>query len=281
MYSIRTVLSQTAKQLQNFTATPQLDAELLLTQILNTTREYIYSHPEQLLTPAQHQRFMQDIARRAAGEPIAYILGGQAFWTLDLQVTPDTLIPRPETELLVELVLQQLSQNAALTIADLGTGCGAIALALAEERPQWQIVATDKLAAALAVARKNAERLSIHNVTFHSGDWCAALPPGQRFAAIVSNPPYIHAEDVHLRQGGLPFEPRSALVAAENGLRDIRHIVIQARQHLAPNGLLVLEHGYDQAQAVRELLTQAGYGAVSSHCDVAGIERATVAVWRV
>lgn len=247
---------------------------------INVTREYLYTYPEYALTPEQQQHFNQLMTRRTAGEPIAYILGHKSFWTLDLQVTPDTLIPRPETELLVELALQKLPQNAALAVADLGTGSGAIALALASERPQWQLLATDKSSAALVIAKQNAKRLGICNVLFYAGDWCAALPKQQRFAAILSNPPYIRRDDSHLQQTGLQFEPRTALVAAAKGLRDIQTIIAQARHGLVKNGLLLLEHGHDQAVAVRELLIAAGYHAVASHCDYAGIERVTGGVFQ-
>lgn len=280
MFSIRALLLAAIKQLQKSTQTPQLDAELLLAYLLQVTREYVISYPEQTLTVLQQQQFSQLIARRVAGEPVAYILGRKEFWLLDLQVTSATLIPRPETELLVELALQNLPKDVSINVADLGTGSGAIALALAKECSQWQLAATDKSKAALAIAKLNAAQLQIHNIAFYAGDWCTALPMKQRFAAIISNPPYIDADDVHLQQPELQFEPNTALVAAENGLSDIRNIIAQACHYLTKGGLLLLEHGYDQAMMVRELLARAGYSAIASYCDGAGIERVTGARWQ-
>jgi len=203
---------------------------------------------------------------------VAYLTGSRAFWSLELKVTPATLIPRPDTETLVEWALERLPPAAALSIADLGTGSGAIALALARERPQCRITATDASAAALAVAQDNAASNQIANVAFRAGRWFAPLA-GERYHLIVSNPPYIPAADPHLGRGDLRFEPRSALAAGPDGLDDIRLLVAGAPHHLTANGWLLLEHGYDQAAAVRTLLLQHGYHEVQTRHDATGHER--------
>jgi release factor glutamine methyltransferase len=258
--------------------TPRLDAELLLAHVLGKSRSYLRTWPEHQPTAAQCQAFAELLARRRQGEPVAYLLGRQGFWSLDLQVAADTLIPRPDTELLVETALELLPATA-LAALDLGTGTGAIALALASERPAWRLTGVDRIAGAVALAERNRVALQLHNVTFLHSDWFAALQ-GQRFALIVSNPPYIRAGDDHLQQGDLRFEPHSALVAGVDGLEDIRRIIQQAPPHLENNGWLLLEHGYDQAASVRELLQARGFSAVSSRHDLAGHPRITLGNWR-
>jgi release factor glutamine methyltransferase len=207
------------------------------------------------------------LERRARGEPVAYITGSRGFWSLELEVTPATLIPRPETELLVELALQRLPRDSACAVADLGTGSGAIALALASERPHCRVTATDASEAALEVARRNAARLGIGNVVFAQGDWMAPLGD-DRFGLIVSNPPYIEAGDAHLARGDLRFEPPTALASGNDGLDDIRRIVASAREHLLPGGWLLFEHGWNQGDAARALLDQAGYTDVFTAQDL-------------
>jgi release factor glutamine methyltransferase len=243
------------------------DAEALLLHVLCKPRSWLFAHADEDLPAAEAAAFEALLARRAAGEPLAYITGRRGFWTLDLEVTPATLIPRPETELLVELALQRIPSDAALTLADLGTGSGAIALALASERTRARVSAVDASTAALAVAARNAQRLGIANVEFLHGDWFAPLG-GRRFALIVSNPPYVAADDPHLAQGDLRYEPAAALASGHDGLDDIRRIVDGARAHLEPGGWLLFEHGWDQGDAARALLHKAGYVDVFTAQDL-------------
>lgn len=258
------------------TDSARLDAELLLAQVLNQSRLFLRSHGEYLLSAAQLAQFEALLARRQAGEPVAYILGRQEFWSLDLQVNPKVLIPRADTETLVELALHKIPLDAHWTLADLGTGSGAIALALASERPQCRILACDLSPDALAVAQSNAERLKL-KVEFFCGHWLQALP-AQPLDLIVSNPPYIAPQDPHL--AALAYEPRSALVAEQQGLKDLFEIAQQARALLRPDGWLLLEHGYDQGEPVRHLLQQLGYHDIGTQQDLAGRDRVSLAHWR-
>lgn len=253
----------------------RLDAELLLATVLNKPRSYLHAWPELALTEAQARQFAALVARRATGEPMAHILGNREFWSLQLEITPDTLIPRPETELLVELALARIPGEAEWRIADLGTGSGAIALAIAHERPRCRIDAGDISAPALTVAGRNAQRLDLRNVRFHRGAWYAPFA-GALFDMIVSNPPYIRTGDPHLHAGDVRFDPHSALVAGADGLDDLRLIVAGAPEHLRPGGWLLVEHGYDQGMAVAQLFTQAGFVEVCTHPDLAGQPRVTV-----
>lgn len=266
---------QQAYQTLKSTENPRLDAELLLAHVLKIPRTHLLIWPERIVTTSENQQLQQLLQRRLSGESIAHIFGEKEFWSLTLQVTHDTLIPRPDTELLVELVLEKLDKNPVQTVADLGTGSGAIALAIAKERPHWQIIATDNYPATLAVAKRNADRLALTNICFYEGDWCAALPP-QLFSAIVSNPPYIAADDPHLMTPNLSFEPRHALVGGDDGLRDLYCIIDQAKTHLAPGGWLLLEHGFDQASFVYQQMQIAGYKDGSTHHDLAGHPRVTM-----
>jgi release factor glutamine methyltransferase len=255
----------------------QTGIEILLAHVLKKTRTYLHTYPDYEINQQEINTFQQLLKRHIEGEPIAYILGHKAFWNLELIVTPDTLIPRPETELIIELILEKLPTNEEIIIADLGTGSGAIALALAKERPHWQLHATDQSVTALKIAQQNAEHLQISNVKFYQGNWCKALP-SQKYHAIVSNPPYIAENDTHLNQAGMAFEPQTALVSGRDGLDAIRQIISQAPDYLLPKGLLVLEHGFDQAEAVRTLMQQFGYQQITSHRDLAGHER-VVCAW--
>ena len=248
------------------------DAEALLLQVLGKPRSWLYAHADDALDAEVQTAFAALVARRAAGEPVAYLTGRRGFWTLELEVTPATLIPRPETELLVELALQRLPRDAAVRVADLGTGSGAIALALASERPRAQLVATDASADALAVARRNAQRLGTGNVRFVQGDWLAPLA-GERFELIVSNPPYIEAADLHLAQGDLRYEPTAALASGADGLDAIRRIVADAPAHLEAGGWLLLEHGWNQGEAARALLRAAGYAQAFTAQDLEARDR--------
>jgi release factor glutamine methyltransferase len=252
----------------------RLDAELLLAAALGKPRSFLRTWPERIVTREAKDLYGSFMERRRDGEPVAYILGHQGFWSLDLEVTPDTLIPRPDTELLVETVLALESVEHA-RVLDLGTGTGAIALALAHERAQWQVTGVDRIAGAVELAERNRVRLHIQNVSFKPSHWFEALS-GERFDIIVSNPPYIPQNDPHLSQGDVRYEPVSALVAGNDGLDDIRLIAQQASEYLAPRGWLLLEHGFDQAPAVRELLTACGFASVESCRDLAQHERITL-----
>jgi len=230
---------------------------------------------EQALTTEQLARFDGLLQRRLRGEPVAYIIGRREFFGLDYGLTPDVLIPRPDTETLVEAALQRIPASQSCLVLDLGTGSGAIAIAIAVHRPLAKVTAVDHSGAALEVARGNVERLSASNVRLLRSDWFNALE-GEVFDAIVSNPPYIAATDPHLSQGDLRFEPSGALVSGKDGLDDIRAIVAQVPAHLAPGGWLLLEHGYDQAERVAALLEDAGFKDVDHAADLAGIERVTL-----
>lgn len=253
----------------------RVDAEWLLAHVLARPRGWLLAHAHDAVPEAAEARFAELVARRQAGEPVAYLTGVQGFWTLQLEVSPATLIPRPETELLVELALARLPRDAASRIADLGTGSGAIGLALAEERPQATVVATDASAGALAVARRNAARNRIGNITFREGDWFTPLH-GDAFDLIASNPPYIAGGDSHLREGDLRFEPPAALASGAHGLDAIRTIAQGAPAHLHPGGWLLLEHGLDQGAAVRGLLHAAGFREVATRRDLEARERVTI-----
>jgi release factor glutamine methyltransferase len=251
--------------------TARLDAELLLAAALGKSRSFLHTWPERIVPSEAALVFAEYLQRRRSGEPVAYILGQQGFWKLDLEVAPHTLIPRPDTELLVETALDLLPATPA-KVLDLGTGSGAIALALASERPAWNVTAVDRVLEAVALAERNRQRLQLHNVSVLNSHWFGALQ-GQRYQLIVSNPPYIAAADPHLAAGDVRFEPESALVAGHDGLDDLRLIIAQAPQHLAAGGWLMLEHGYDQAVAVRDLLLSQGFTEVHSRVDLGGHER--------
>jgi release factor glutamine methyltransferase len=252
----------------------RMEAELLLAHVLNTSRSWLIAHAEDMLDETTARQFAQLVDRRAAGEPIAYLTGVRGFWSLDLEVTPATLIPRPETELLVELALERLPLNKSVQVLDLGTGSGAIALAVASERPQAQITATDASQDALVVAQRNARHHHLVNVSFAHGDWFAPLAD-RRFDLIVSNPPYIESGDVHLRQGDLRYEPASALASGEDGLNDIRRIVRAAPSHLVHGGWLMFEHGWNQGDAARLQLCSRGFVEVFTAQDIEQRDRVT------
>jgi len=249
----------------------RLDAELLLAAAIGKSRSYLHTWPERIVSSEDAQTYAGYLQRRRAGEPVAYILGQQGFWKLDLEVAPHTLIPRPDTELLVETALE-LQPASPAQVLDLGTGTGAIALALASDCPAWQVTAVDRVEEAVALAERNRQRLGLGNVQVLASYWFGSLA-GQRFDLILSNPPYIRAEDPHLVEGDVRFEPSSALVAGTDGLDDLRVIVAQAPGHLLPGGWLLLEHGYDQAADVRALLSAQGFTDVASRKDLGGHER--------
>lgn len=252
---------------------PRRDAEILLEYVTGKGRTYIMAFGETPLTDAQQQQLEALLQRRKQGEPVAHLTGVREFWSLPLFVSPATLIPRPDTECLVEQALARLPAKKC-HLLDLGTGTGAIALALASERPDCDVTAVDRMPDAVALARRNAEHLAIRNVRILQSCWFSALP-GQRFDMIVSNPPYIDAQDPHLAEGDVRFEPLSALVADANGMADIIHIIDHARQVLTPGGYLLLEHGWQQGDVVRAAFQQAGYSDVETCRDYGGNERVT------
>lgn len=265
---------QAATMALTASTTPRLDAELLLAHALNLSRVDLHRLSEKKLASSEIDLFQTLLQRRQRGEPIAYILGTQPFWQLDLKVTPDVLIPRPETELIIEIMLRTFSATQPLKIIDLGTGSGAIALALAAECPLWQIMATDVSAPALAIAQENAARYKLSNVKFCLSNWFAQVLPAE-FDVIISNPPYIADDDYHLEQ--LQYEPETALVANNNGLAALEQIIQQAHCYLTAKGMLILEHGYQQAEAVMQLLATNHYMDIKNYSDLAGQPRVCIA----
>ncbi|MEL4869249.1 peptide chain release factor N(5)-glutamine methyltransferase [Pantoea agglomerans] len=256
---------------------PKRDAEILLEHVTGKPRTYLLAFGETQLTSEQETQLATLLARRKAGEPVAHLVGEREFWSLPLYVSAATLIPRPDTECLVEQALARLSVSAS-QILDLGTGTGAIALALASERPDCHVTAVDVMPDAVALAQRNVERLGLTNVTVMHSSWFSALE-NLAFGMIVSNPPYIDEHDPHLAQGDVRFEPLTALVAANEGLADLDHIVTMSRKHLLPGGWLLVEHGWTQGEAVRALFTQAGYAGVETCRDYGGNERLTLGQW--
>ena len=254
---------------------PRVDVEFLISHYLSKPRSWLYAFSDYQLNPEQVFEFQQLINRRMNGEPVAYITGRRGFWSFDLQVTPETLIPRPETELLVELALAYVHPNSVSRVLDLGTGTGAIALAIAHERPNAHVLAVDYSEAALAVAKSNAAELKIRNIEFIQSDWYSTIV-SQRVDVIVSNPPYIEAADIHLQQGDLRFEPISALASGEDGLDAIRVIIAGAKKHLNADGWLMIEHGWNQGEATRNLFAQSGFVEISTEQDLAKRDRVTM-----
>ncbi|KTD32794.1 protein methyltransferase HemK [Legionella nautarum] len=273
MTEIKTALLQATAQLAAESDSARLDAEILLAHVLMKSRTYLYTHPDEQLTKAQWQTFQQFLSKRAEGVPIAYLTGTREFWSLPLKVCEDTLIPRPETELLVELSLTMLKDKFQAQILDLGTGSGAIALACASERPDWQVLACDCSLAALQIAEENAARLNLTNVEFFYSNWFEKIAETQKFDAIITNPPYIAVDDPHLVRGDVRFEPSLALVAGNNGLAAIKYIIQQSLARLHPGGLLLVEHGFDQKSAVQSMLNNYGYSELQCWQDWQGNDR--------
>ncbi len=273
------LLLEATRRLQEAgSATPRLDAEVLLAHCLGRERTWLYTWGDQLCDTWHQARFAALLGARAVGLPVAYLTGEREFWGLPLATSRQTLIPRPDTETLVEAALQRGSSESG-RLLDMGTGTGAIALAFASERPGWQVVGVDIRPEAVALAARNARRLGIANSTFQTSDWFSALAdcqPTNRFDLIVANPPYIAENDPHLDQGDVRFEPRSALVAGEQGMADLNYLVSAARGFLHPDGCLLLEHGNVQASGLRQVFSSAGYQNVETLCDLAGLERVTL-----
>lgn len=245
----------------------RLECEILLAYTLKKSRTLLHTHPEYFLTIDELQHFQNYLKQRQQGIPIAYIIEHKEFWLLKFKVNNTTLIPRPETELLVELTLNKFKHLKNATILDLGTGCGAIAITLAHEKPNWQIIATDISYEALQIAQENAINLNCHNIRFIHSDWFAAIDPKQKFDAIISNPPYISPTDPHLNNGDLRFEPKIALVSQDNGLADLKYIIKNSLRNLHINGLLLIEHGYQQKNQISTIMTKYNYKNIKTYQD--------------
>ncbi|CCN69856.1 peptide chain release factor N(5)-glutamine methyltransferase [Vibrio nigripulchritudo] len=270
-----TLKAATEKLIESGSESPSLDAAVLLCHALDKPRSYLLTWPEKLLTPEQDHDFVSLLERRQNGEPVAYIVGEREFWSLPLKVSPSTLIPRPDTERLVELALEKIPSTSG-SVLDLGTGTGAIALAIASELPSHNIVGVDIREEAKTLATENAQQLNLRNASFLQGSWFSPVSEGTKFACIVSNPPYIDACDPHLKQGDVRFEPLSALVADEKGMADLSYIATHAKSYLEQDGWLLMEHGYEQGKAVRDVLESLGYSDVATEKDYAGNDRVTL-----
>lgn len=279
--TLQDCLTHTIVRLNAITAEAHLEASLLIAYVLAKPRAYLYAWPEELIDDEAQQKLDSLLLRRLKKEPIAYIIGYKDFWNFSLKVSPAVLIPRPETECLIEWILKQprFSQDQQCKTADLGTGSGAIALALALERPHWSIVAIDQSEAALQVAKANAKELNINHIAFYQGDWCRALPEND-YDLIVANPPYISQTEWETFGPHLSYEPQTALLSAQNGLADLNAICSQAQDYLAVDGTLLLEHGYDQHHAINALFKVHGFQVIDSVSDLLGHDRA-LAGWKL
>ncbi|MFY8351346.1 peptide chain release factor N(5)-glutamine methyltransferase [Pseudoalteromonas sp. SSM20] len=276
-YSLEQALAFGASALITTSESPKLDAEVLLLATINQSRTYLFTWPEKELTDDQQSHFFTAIEKRKLGEPVAHITQYREFWSLNFKVSPATLIPRPDTETLVELALTKASENTG-KLLDLGTGTGAIALSLASELPQWQVTAVDFKPEAVELAKQNKQSLKIENAEILQSDWFSALSDSQ-YDIIVSNPPYIDPQDPHLQQGDVRFEPLSALVAQKQGMADIEHIIKTSRKYLKAKGWLLIEHGYDQGQLVRDFFAKMAYKVITTEKDLGGNDRVTLAKW--
>jgi len=275
--TVESAITTGANLLASSSDSAKLDAQVLLLNILQKPRSYLFTWPEKQLTDAQCKAFERACERRLNGEPVSHITGFREFWSLQLEVNPTTLIPRPDTETLVELALTCDVPNDA-KVLDLGTGTGAIALALGSEMPAWDITAVDCIDDAVALAKRNQERLAINNVCVKQSNWFSALK-NKNFDLIVTNPPYIDSDDIHLHQGDVRFEPLSALVADNAGMADIKQIITQSRDYLVTNGYLLIEHGFEQSVAVRHLLNQMAFTNVRTVKDLGNNDRVTFGQW--
>lgn len=276
--SFAEIINQGQQLLVAFSDSAKLDCKILLAFVLDKETSYLLTWPDKKISETQFQAFMLLFNRRLKGEPIAYIIQEREFWSLPFYVSPATLIPRPDTELLVEHILARHHQSE-LTCLDLGTGTGAIALALASEQPTWNVDAVDFSNEAIALAKKNAQRLQLPDVKIYQSDWFSAVEQNKQFNIIVSNPPYIDENDKHLSEGDVRFEPLSALVASDNGYSDIKHIAKSALKYLENKGALYFEHGFEQAEGVRKILMQLGYRNIETLQDYSGNDRVTCAVY--
>lgn len=276
--SIQTLLAAAAQQLATTSETALLDAEVLLCHCLNKNRSFLRAWPEHQPTVEQAKHFLALIEQRQQGMPVAYLTGIREFWSRSFSVSPDVLIPRPDSELLIELSLERLPSDRSCKIIDLGTGSGILAITLAAERPSATVIATDISAAALSMAQQNAKQLNTDNVRFLLSHWFDTVADTD-FDLIISNPPYIADNDPHLGQGDVRFEPKTALISDEQGLKDIRLLAEQARRHLKHNGHLLIEHGYNQQAQVQAIFKNFNYRQVTTHNDLSGNPRVTSGLW--
>lgn len=273
--NISQAIADAKNQLHGFTDSVQADVELLLCHVLECNRTWLHTWPEKELTHEQITHFKTLINKRREHQPVAYLTGKRGFWSFELDVNESTLIPRPETELLVENALEKIPPDSTMKILDLGTGSGAIALAIAHERPHCHVTAIEQSAAALEIAINNSQSLNLKNITFIHGNWFEPVQ-GKRFDLIASNPPYIAEQDEHLTQGDVQHEPLTALASGKDGLNDIRHLISRASNHLNQNGWLILEHGFDQNKVIQQLFTQSGYHQIQQINDLSGHVRVSM-----
>ena len=279
MHDIETALINASRRLQDISDSPRMDAEVMLSLALEKDRSHLRAWPEKQLKPEQSRHFDALLQQRLDGVPVAYITGLREFWSRDFEVTPDVLIPRPDTELLVELALDLIPADKPYKLIDLGTGSGIIAITLAAERPNAEVIAADINPKALAIAYRNARKHRIKNIRFCESNWLDNIPETD-FHLIISNPPYIAAEDPHLSRGDIRFEPKSALIAERHGLSDIEIIAETARNHLRQNGHLLVEHGYDQQQQVYLAFKNRSFRAIKNYSDLSGLPRVTYGQWQ-
>ncbi len=271
---IKMLLEQAYERLKASSSSARLDVEILLMQVLNKSRAYLYAYGDEIVSATDQEIFRNLVEERFYGKPIAYLTGQKEFWSLNLKVDEHTLIPRPETELVVEQALSYFPITGSIDVLDLGTGSGAIALALAFERPQWHVMACDISASTLVKAQENATALKINNIYFFQSDWFDKIPhPASKFDLITANPPYIAMDDPHLLQGDLRYEPSTALISGKDGLTALKHIIKHSFQKLKLGGLLLLEHGYDQKTAVKSMLIKYGYQQITCIKDYQGQDR--------
>ncbi len=271
---VQQALQSAVKTLTDTSPSANLDAQILLSYILNCNRAHLIAWPEKELSLQQIDNFQKLITQRQHGSPVAHLTGQREFWSLNFKVNNSTLIPRPETETLIEFILEKFGEKKTLTLLDIGTGTGAIAITLANEKPDWRITATDISAAAIALAKENSAMLNTENIALLQSDWFTNIPQ-QTFDIIVSNPPYISTNDPHLTKGDVRFEPKSALTSGKTGMDDIEHLCSQAKNYLAKDGWLIIEHGYNQKTATAECFTRNDYKNISQQNDLAGHCRMT------
>ncbi len=280
MHTVQSALDDAVQRLISVSESPLLDAEILLCLVLEKDRSHLRAWPEKKLLPEQNSHFESVLQKRVSGMPIAYITGNREFWSRDFEVGRDVLIPRPDTELLIELALKLIPERQPYRLIDLGTGSGIIAITLAAERADCDVIATDRSEGALILARRNAQKHNVRNIQFVQSDWFVAISDSALFNLVVSNPPYIADNDPHLTEGDVRFEPMSALIADNHGLSDIERIATAARRHLLPQGHLLIEHGYNQQDQVQAIFSQLNYRNIVTYPDLSGHPRVTYGQWR-
>lgn len=280
MPTVQSALEDAVQRLISVSESPLLDAEILLCLALDKDRSHLRAWPKKSLSPEHNCRFEALLQKRLSGMPVAYITGRREFWSRDFEVSRDVLIPRPDTELLIELALKLIPERQPCRLIDLGTGSGIIAITLAAERPDSEVIATDFSTNALAIARRNAQQHNVRNIHFLQSDWFGAISDSALFNLVVSNPPYVADNDPHLTEGDVRFEPMSALIADNHGLSDIERIATAARRHLLPQGHLLVEHGYNQQNQVQAIFSQSNYRDIVTYRDLSGQPRVTYGQWR-